>query len=59
VADQEDPPRDARNPRARTITSILMIMLAGMIIRDVIIRLLARRRRLRARCRRDIPVVVR
>jgi hypothetical protein len=51
------PMRDSANPRLRgAITTILMIMLVFMIVRDVF----ARRRDRRAdRSRRDISLVVR
>jgi hypothetical protein len=48
---------DAPNPRARTITTILMIMLVFMIIRDVFAR--RRNRFAPAVPRRDISLVVR
>jgi hypothetical protein len=48
--------RDGSNSRARTITTILLIMIVFMIIRDIFAR---RRDRLRAGSRRDISLVVR
>lgn len=30
--------RDGPNPRARTITTILVIMIAAMIVRDILVR---------------------
>ena len=49
--------RDAAGPRFRgTVTTILLIMIAIMIVRDVFAR---RRDRLRRRSRRDISLVVR
>ena len=54
----DDPaaPRGAPNPRARTVRTILVIMLIYMIVRDILVR---RRNRLRTSSRRDIPVVLR
>jgi hypothetical protein len=48
---------DVPNPRARTITTILMIMLVFMIVRDVFAR--RRNRFAPAVPRRDISLVVR
>jgi hypothetical protein len=48
--------REGANPRTRTITTVLMIVLVFMIVRDIFVR---RRNRLRGRSRRDISLVVR
>jgi hypothetical protein len=54
------PMREPANPRLRgAITTILMIMLVFMIVRDVFARRRDRRERLADRSRRDISLVVR
>ncbi len=56
MPDNQPTTHDVANPRARTITTILMIMLVFMIVRDIFAR---RRDRLRAGSPRDISLVVR
>jgi hypothetical protein len=58
MEDEEAPPRGVAHRRARTITRILMILLIGMIVRDIIVRQV-RARRQRGRTRRDIAFILR
>jgi hypothetical protein len=45
---EQPTPRDGPNPRARTVTSILMMMLFYMVLMDILARRRARLRRLAA-----------
>ncbi len=56
MSETQPAPGDVANPRARTIATILMILLVFMIVRDVFAR---RRDRPADRSRRDMSLVVR